>query len=83
MRDALSLAPPPCTPLGGMPGPASGVNPTLTGAPNIIIQVGPTLTQFSAHKAVISAHSGYFKAALATDNGKKHKNNIYFHKFKW
>ncbi|KAK9874307.1 hypothetical protein WA026_002659 [Henosepilachna vigintioctopunctata] len=34
------------------------------GSPDVSIQVGPSMTNFSAHKAILSAHSGYFKAAL-------------------
>ncbi|KAL3271043.1 hypothetical protein HHI36_021543 [Cryptolaemus montrouzieri] len=34
------------------------------GAPDVSLQVGPSMTHFSAHKAILSAHSGYFKAAL-------------------
>ncbi|XP_044763321.1 uncharacterized protein LOC123320181 [Coccinella septempunctata] len=33
-------------------------------APDVSLQVGPGMTHFSAHKAILSAHSGYFKAAL-------------------
>lgn len=67
MRDALSLAPP-CT-LPNTPSSQVSPSPVMSGAPNIVIQVGPTLTHFSAHRSVLAAHSGYFKAALATDTG--------------
>ncbi|XP_045468774.1 zinc finger and BTB domain-containing protein 8A [Harmonia axyridis] len=33
-------------------------------APDVSLQVGPSMTHFSAHKAILTAHSGYFKAAL-------------------
>ncbi|KAJ8953633.1 hypothetical protein NQ314_007238 [Rhamnusium bicolor] len=41
----------------------------LPGVPDVSLQVGPSLTQFSAHKAVLSAHSGFFKAALVNHAG--------------
>ncbi|KAJ8956364.1 hypothetical protein NQ318_015102 [Aromia moschata] len=41
----------------------------LPGVPDVTLQVGPSLTQFSAHKIVLSAHSGFFKAALANHSG--------------
>ncbi|CAH0549001.1 unnamed protein product [Brassicogethes aeneus] len=41
----------------------------IPGAPDVTLQVGPSLTQFSAHKAVLSTHSGFFKAALLNQNG--------------
>lgn len=77
MRDALSLSgggacnslpPPPAAPPIGPPMPP--IPPTaMTGAPNVVIQVGPTLTHFSAHRNVLAAHSGYFKAALSNETG--------------
>lgn len=39
-------------------------------APDVSLQVGPSMTHFSAHKAILSAHSGYFKAALVNHTGK-------------
>ncbi|CAG9854346.1 unnamed protein product [Phyllotreta striolata] len=42
---------------------------TIPGAPDVILQVGPNLTQFSAHKAVLTTHSGFFKAAIANQQG--------------
>lgn len=39
-------------------------------APDVTLQVGPSMTHFSAHRGVLSAHSGYFKAALANHGGK-------------
>lgn len=76
MRDALSLTsggpcnvlpPPPATTVGPPLPPTAPV--AMTGAPNVVIQVGPTLTHFSAHRNVLAAHSGYFKAALSNDTG--------------
>ncbi|CAH1981274.1 unnamed protein product [Acanthoscelides obtectus] len=42
--------------------------PIVSGAPDVTLQVGPNMTHFSAHKAVLSVHSGYFKAALTHSN---------------
>nr|XP_022902729.1 zinc finger and BTB domain-containing protein 8A [Onthophagus taurus] len=39
-------------------------NPQFSGSPDVILQVGPSLTEFSAHRTVLSAHSGFFKASL-------------------
>lgn len=67
MRDAaLSLGPAPVA----APLTTTAPSAPLGGAPNVVVQVGPALTHFSAHAAVLAAHSGYFKAALAADNGK-------------
>lgn len=53
------------------PAPLNLTTPTqLPGVPDVTLQVGPSMTQFSAHKAVLSAHSGYFKAALVNHTGK-------------
>lgn len=41
----------------------------VTGAPDVTLQVGPAMTQFSAHRTVLSAHSGFFKAALLNQTG--------------
>lgn len=81
-RAWLSLGPPPPPPPPlslppttttttlnlGLP-PAGQVMP---GAPDVSLQVGPGMTHFSAHKSVLSAHSGFFKAALAANTGEMH-----------
>ncbi|XP_057663690.1 telomere zinc finger-associated protein [Diorhabda carinulata] len=41
----------------------------LPGIPDVSLQVGPNLTQFSAHKVVLATHSGFFKAAIANQHG--------------
>ncbi|GJQ79915.1 hypothetical protein Trydic_g18359 [Trypoxylus dichotomus] len=41
----------------------------FSGAPDVTLQVGPTLTEFSAHRSVLSNHSGFFKAALINHTG--------------
>lgn len=74
---SLGPAPPPPPP----PPPPSTASTTLNlgipagqvvpGAPDVSLQVGPGMTHFSAHKSVLSAHSGFFKAALATHTGKR------------
>ncbi|CAH1155528.1 unnamed protein product [Phaedon cochleariae] len=38
-------------------------------APDVALRVGPGMTQFSAHRTVLSAHSGFFKAALGNHTG--------------
>ncbi|KAJ8980387.1 hypothetical protein NQ317_009381 [Molorchus minor] len=81
-RAWLSLGPCP-----GLPSPISALtsslpspmplnltvpNPVpLPGAPDVGLQVGPSLIQFSAHRAVLSAHSGFFKAALVNHTGNQ------------
>lgn len=77
-RAWLSLGPPPPPPT---PPAAAATTSTLNlgiptgqvvpGAPDVSLQVGPGMTHFSAHKTVLSAHSGFFKAALATHGGEK------------
>lgn len=42
----------------------------LAGVPDVSLQVGPSMTHFSAHRAVLSAHSGFFKAALMNHTGR-------------
>ncbi|KAJ8917235.1 hypothetical protein NQ315_002252 [Exocentrus adspersus] len=70
-RAWLSLGP--CSGLTApLPAPTAPLNLTVPAPqplPDVALQVGPNLTQFSAHKAVLSAHSGYFKAALANHAG--------------
>lgn len=41
----------------------------VTGAPDVTLQVGPGVVQFAAHKAILSAYSGFFKAALINHIG--------------
>lgn len=41
----------------------------MNGSPDVTLHVGPSMTHFSAHKTVLSAHSGFFKAALSTHPG--------------
>lgn len=40
------------------------------GAPDVTMQVGPGVVQFAAHKAVLAAHSGFFKAAIINHTGE-------------
>ncbi|RZC32063.1 BTB domain containing protein [Asbolus verrucosus] len=62
-RAWLSLGPCPIPALP--PAPLNLTSPAhVAGAPDVALQVGPGMTQFSAHRAVLSAHSGFFKAAL-------------------
>lgn len=76
-RAWLSLGPcgsmpslPPALP-PSMPTPLNLSVPTnqVPGAPDVTLQVGPSVVQFAAHKAVLAAYSGYFKAALANHSG--------------
>lgn len=78
-RAWLSLGPP--CPLPALP-TLNLTTPVTqnTGAPDITLQVGPGMTHFSAHKAVLSAHSGFFKAALLNQTGKK-KISVLFYLF--
>lgn len=51
----------------------------VPGAPDVSLHVGPGMTHFSAHKSVLSAHSGFFKAALGAAHAgekKKMKNKV-------
>ncbi|XP_028136038.1 GDNF-inducible zinc finger protein 1 isoform X2 [Diabrotica virgifera virgifera] len=41
----------------------------LSPIPDVYLQVGPHLTQFSAHKIVLTTHSGFFKAAIVNQQG--------------
>lgn len=45
----------------------------VPGGPDVTLQVGSNVVQFAAHKAVLAAYSGYFKAALANHIGKEKK----------
>lgn len=74
-RAWLSLGP--CGNLPGLPPLPLAAAPLnlsgtaqFSGAPDVALQVGPTLTEFSAHRSVLSNHSGFFKAALANHGGK-------------
>lgn len=78
-RAWLSLGPcgsmpsiPPALPLA-IPTPLNLSVPSnqVPGAPDVTLQVGPNVVQFAAHKAVLAAYSGYFKAALANHTGKE------------
>lgn len=42
----------------------------MNGSPDVNLHVGPGMTHFSAHKTVLSAHSGFFKAALISHTGR-------------
>lgn len=65
-RAWLSLGPPPLqTELCSTSGYASHSN----GSPDVTLQVGPSMTQFSAHKSILSAHSGFFKAIFTNHTG--------------
>ncbi|XP_030747637.1 telomere zinc finger-associated protein [Sitophilus oryzae] len=61
----------PCTVLPSLPETSVPLNLSLSTpghvpeAPDVTLQVGPTRTHFSAHRGVLSTHSGFFKAALA------------------
>ncbi|XP_017781959.1 PREDICTED: zinc finger and BTB domain-containing protein 8A isoform X2 [Nicrophorus vespilloides] len=77
-RAWLSMGPcanvPPMLP--SMPGTSTSIMPLnlttppqLASAPDVNLQVGPSMINFSAHKAVLSAHSGFFKAALTSLTG--------------
>jgi hypothetical protein len=67
-RAWLSLGPCPIPALP--PAPLNLTAPAhAAGAPDVTLQVGPGMTQFSAHRAVLSAHSGFFKAALINHAG--------------
>lgn len=49
----------------------TGELPTpLAGVPDVSLQVGPSMTHFSAHRTVLAAHSGFFKAALTNHTGR-------------
>ncbi|KAF7273077.1 uncharacterized protein LOC143193168 [Rhynchophorus ferrugineus] len=69
-RAWLSLGP--CAGLAPLGGSSMPLNLSLStqghipDAPDVTLQVGPTMTHFSAHKGVLSAHSGFFKAALSS-----------------
>ncbi|KAG5892509.1 hypothetical protein JTB14_034507 [Gonioctena quinquepunctata] len=73
-RAWLSLGP--CSGLSPFP-PTLSSPPTLNltvptqmpGVPDVVLQVGPGMTQFSAHKAVLAVHSGFFKAAFGNHTG--------------
>lgn len=75
-RAWLSLGPPA---LPGLPQISSSLPPSsgltfgsaslTTGPPDVTLHVGPNMAPFSAHKNVLSTHSGFFKAALANHNG--------------
>lgn len=70
-RAWLSLNP--CATLPAVPVP---LNLTVPGpgqvpeAPDVNLQIGPSMTHFSAHRGVLAVHSGFFKAALANHSGK-------------
>ncbi|XP_050299374.1 telomere zinc finger-associated protein isoform X2 [Anthonomus grandis grandis] len=73
-RAWLSLSP--CTglpPLTAQPIPLNLSVPSHSGqipeAPDVTLQVGPSMTHFSAHRSILSMHSGFFKAALANHAG--------------
>lgn len=79
-------------PCGSIPGISPSLPPSMStplnlsvpsnqgpGAPDITLQVGPGVVQFAAHKAVLASHSGFFKAALTNNSGKK--GSIYIVKF--
>lgn len=55
-----------------LPAPLNLSIPTnqVPGAPDVTLQVGPGIVQFVAHKAILSAYSGFFKAALTNQIGK-------------
>lgn len=75
-RAWLSLGPSPSAPpqpvlQDGASGPSNPVVATRSeGAPDVSLQVGPTMTQFSAHRTILSANSGFFKAVLLNHTGK-------------
>lgn len=70
-RAWLSLNP--CATLPAVPVP---LNLTVPGpgqvpeAPDVNLQIGPSMTHFSAHRGVLTVHSGFFKAALANHSGE-------------
>ncbi|CAG9770216.1 unnamed protein product [Ceutorhynchus assimilis] len=68
-RAWLSLSPSTSfTPLAAPSIPLNLTLPTpaqLPEVPDVTLQVGPTMTHFSAHRRVLSLHSGFFKAALS------------------
>ncbi|XP_066149121.1 telomere zinc finger-associated protein isoform X1 [Euwallacea fornicatus] len=72
-RAWLSLNP--CAALPALPLPHVPLNLSLPGpgqtpeVPDVTLQIGPSMTHFSAHRGVLSAHSGFFKAALANHAG--------------
>ncbi|XP_060534178.1 GDNF-inducible zinc finger protein 1 [Cylas formicarius] len=71
-RAWLSLGPGGHLPALPMPVPLNLSLPTpaqVPDAPDVTLEVGPTMTHFSAHKAVLAAHSGFFKAALSNHAG--------------
>lgn len=37
---------------------------TIGNPPDVLLQVGPTATQFAAHRAILISHSGYFKSVF-------------------
>lgn len=84
-RAWLSLGPcgsmpsiPPALP-PSMPAPLNLSIPTnqVPGAPDVTLQVGPGSVQFAAHKGILAAYSGFFKAALANNTGIQ-KHHAYF-----
>lgn len=74
-RAWLSLGPVGPLPPPALPPSTNALNlttPQLPGAPDVALQVGPSMTHFAAHRNILSAHSGYFKATLATHTGWYH-----------
>ncbi|KAF5281361.1 hypothetical protein FQR65_LT14759 [Abscondita terminalis] len=51
------------------PPPNDACTSTQHQQPDVLLQVGPALTQFSAHKNILSAHSGFFKAIFTNHTG--------------
>ncbi|XP_064214608.1 zinc finger and BTB domain-containing protein 8A.2 [Tribolium castaneum] len=60
-RAWLSLGP---CPIPALPPAPLNLTAPAQGAPDVALQVGPQMTHFAAHRAVLETHSGFFKAAL-------------------